>query len=79
MIRVRVRFFGLASQKAPPDCPPQGLEVELDQGARVKDLLNRFGLSTFRTIVSVDGKAGRWNTALQDGRTVEIVMPPGGG
>lgn len=79
MIKVRVKFYGLASQKAPPGSPAQGLEVELETGSRVCDLLKRLGFSTARTIVTVDKKVGRWNTVLGRGAEVEIVMPPGGG
>ena len=44
MMKVKVRLFGTLSQKFPGYDSVKGLEVEIPDGARVKDLLAHLGI-----------------------------------
>ena len=78
-IRVIMKFFGLTRKAGPGPEPERGVIVELAQGAKVTDLLKEFGLVMHRNIVTVQGRAAKWNTVLTDGQEVQVVGPPGGG
>ena len=79
LIRVRAKFFGLARKAGPGPDPEKGVLVELAEGSRVTELLKEFGLAMHRNIVTVQGRAAKWNTVLEEGQEVQIVGPPGGG
>lgn len=56
------------------------MEIELPEGAEVRDLLLSLGLSTPRDgIVTVGGKVRKEDEALEDGDTVEVLPPLHGG
>jgi|GEM_PF-3971337 len=78
-IKVTVRFFGLARKAGPGPEPEKGVVLVLPRGIRVSQLLHRFGLTTHRNIVTVDSRPAGWDTVIEDGETVQIVGPPGGG
>lgn len=79
-MKVRVRLFGTLGRRVPGCTPGEPMEIELPEGAEVRDLLLSLGLSTPRDgIVTVGGKVRKEDEALEDGDTVEVLPPLHGG
>jgi sulfur carrier protein ThiS len=80
MMKVTVRLFGTLSQKFPGYDPVKGLEVEIPDGARVKDLLAHLGISeTMGGVATVKGMILRLEDPLKDGASVHLLQAVYGG
>jgi len=80
VMKVTVRFFGTLSQKFPGYDPEKGLEVEIADGARVKDLLARLRISEVKGgVVAVDGKILHLEDPLKEGASVHLLQAVYGG
>jgi sulfur carrier protein ThiS len=79
-MKVTVRFFGILSRKFPGYDPVKGLEVEIADGARVKDLLARLRISEAKGgVVAMDGKILDLEDPLNDGASVHLLQGVYGG
>jgi sulfur carrier protein ThiS len=79
-MKVTVRFFGILSRKFPGYDPVKGLEVEIADGARVKDLLARLRISEAKGgVVAMDGKILDLEDPLNDGASVHLLQAVYGG
>jgi sulfur carrier protein ThiS len=80
MMKVKVKFFGTLSPDFPGYDPEKGLEVEIADGARVKDLLARLRISEVKGgVVAVDGKILDLEDSLNDGASVHLLQAVYGG
>ena len=72
-MNVRVKLFGLLARRFPGYDPNEGMEVEIPQGARVKDLLARLTLTKEEeSIVAVDGLVQKAEAELKDGSMIHV-------
>jgi molybdopterin synthase sulfur carrier subunit len=79
-MKVQVRLFGAFSQGFPGYQPAQGIEVELPEGATVKDLLTLLGVSEFQgAVVIAEGRVLKTGDAMQPGAPVNVMQAIGGG
>lgn len=79
-MKVEVKLFGILGQRFPDYHHEHGMEVEIPDGARVKDLLAHLEISTSQGgIVSVDTRLMKPNDKLQNGALVNIFQPVFGG
>jgi sulfur carrier protein ThiS len=79
-MKVTVRFFGILSRKFPGYDPVKGLEVEIADGARVKDLFARLRISEAKGgVVAMDGKILDLEDPLNDGASVHLLQAVYGG
>jgi sulfur carrier protein ThiS len=69
-MKVQVKLFGTLSQAFPDYQPSQGIEVEMPEGATVRDLLDLLGLSESRgAVVIAEGRI------LKEGDIVQGQVP----
>jgi molybdopterin synthase sulfur carrier subunit len=79
-MKVKVRLFGTLGQQVPGYDPAEALEVEIPDGARVKDLLAHLRISEVKGgVVAVDGKILHLEDPLKDGALVHLLQPVYGG
>jgi len=79
-MRVRVKLFGTLPQRYPGYDSSQGLEVEIPDGAKVKDLLARLEIyASDGGLVAVDNLVLQQDDALQEGVSVHIFQSALGG
>lgn len=79
-MRVQAKLFGTLGQKLPGYEPSQAIEVELPEGATVRDLLTRLELSPDRgAVVIAEGRILKADDRLQRGVPVSIMQAVGGG
>ncbi len=79
-MKVRVGIFGTFRQRFPDYQSSQGMEIELPEGATVKDLLARLGLSESEgAIVIAGGRVLKADEKLQRGVPVNIMQAIDGG
>jgi molybdopterin synthase sulfur carrier subunit len=79
-MKLKVRLFGTLSQRITHYNAQEGIDVEIPDGARVKDLLAHLGLSESNAgIVFVEGQIRRAEEELQDNATVNIFQAMFGG
>jgi molybdopterin synthase sulfur carrier subunit len=77
---VRVRLFGTLGQGLLDYQPSQGIEVEVPEGATVRDLLVLLGLSECRgAVVIAEGRVLKADSRIQHGVSVNIMQAIGGG
>ena len=80
MMRVKVKLFGPLSQKFPGYDPVKGLEVEIPDGARVKDLLAHLGIpETKGGVAAVEGMILHPEDPVKDGSSVHLLQSVYGG
>ena len=80
MMKVRVKWFGTLNPEFPSYDSEKGLEVELSDGARMKDLLARLRIPEVKgAVVAVDGKVLHLEDPLKDGSSVHLLQPVYGG
>ena len=69
-MKVQVRLFGSLGQAFPGYQPGQGIEVEIPEGATIRDLLDLLGLSESRgAVVIAEGRI------LKEGDIVQGQVP----
>jgi molybdopterin synthase sulfur carrier subunit len=79
-MKVQVRLFGAFSQGLPGYQPAQGIEVDLPEGATVKDLLTLLGVSESQgAVVIAEGRVLKTGDAMQPGVPVNVMQAIGGG
>lgn len=79
-VKVRVKLFGLLPGRFPGYNSKQGLEIELAERAKVKDLLARLELSQLRmVVVTMDGLALKGDSELKNGSDVYVYNSIAGG
>ena len=79
-MKVRVGIFGTFRQRFPSYQPSQGMEVELPEGATVKDLLALLDLSESQgAVVIAGGRALKADAKLQRGVPVNVMQAIDGG
>ena len=79
-MKVWVKLFGTLPQRYPDYNPEHGFEVEIPDGAKVKDLLAHLELSASDSgIVAVDNLVVKANQILKDGVSVRIFQRAFGG
>ena len=79
-MKVKVRLFGTLGQQFPGYDSAKALEVEIPDGARVKDLLARLRISEVKGgVVAVGGKILHPEDPLKDGASVHLLQPVYGG
>lgn len=79
-MKVRVRLFGTLGRRVPGFAPGELKEIELPQGAAIRQLLLSMGLSTPRDgIVTVGGRVRKEEEPLEEGDTVEVLPSLHGG
>ena len=79
-MKVRVRLFGTLGQRVPGYKPSQGIEVELPDGATVKDLLAHLKISESRgAVVIVEGRVLKADDKMQSGSLVSVLQAIRGG
>ena len=61
-MKVKVRLFGTLGQQFPGYDPAKALEVEIPDGARVKDLLAHLGIPEVKGgVAAVEGLLEAWS------------------
>jgi molybdopterin synthase sulfur carrier subunit len=79
-MKVKVKLFGTLSQSFPDYQPAQGIEVEMPDGATVKDLLSLLEIpESQRTVVIVEGRILKADDEIPGGVPVNVVQAIGGG
>jgi len=79
-MKVKVRLFGTLSLKFPGYDPAKGFEVEIPDGARVKDLLAHLGIpETKGGVAAAEGVILHLDDPLPDGATVHLLQSVYGG
>ena len=79
-MKIRVKLFGTLPQRYPDYNSEHGLEVEVPDGAKVRDLLAHLELSASDSgIVAVDNLVVKANQTLKDGVSVRIFQRAFGG
>ena len=79
-MKVIVKLFGLLPNRFPNYEPKQGMEIELPDGAKVKDLFALLDISeSEKGIVTVDSYVQKMESELKDGSKVLVFhLVPGG-
>ncbi|MBW2565237.1 MAG: MoaD/ThiS family protein [Deltaproteobacteria bacterium] len=79
-MKIRVRLFGTLPQRYPGYDPSQGFEVEIPDGAKVKDLLARLEIfASDGGLVVVDNLVVQHDDALKESVSVRIFQSVFGG
>jgi sulfur carrier protein ThiS len=79
-MKVRVKLYGTLSQHFPSYQHSQGIEVEIPDGATVKDLLAFLEISESRgALVIMEGRILKAHDTIQCGVTVNILQAIRGG
>lgn len=80
MIKVTVKLFGTLGQVFPGYDPEKGLEVEMREGARVEDLLDRLKILEAKAgVVAAGGRVLHLKDPLKDGMSVHLLQAVYGG
>jgi sulfur carrier protein ThiS len=79
-MKLRVRLYGTLSQQVPNYQHSQGIEVEVPDGARVKDLLARLAISESQgAVVVMDGRLLKADDTVRGGAPLHVLQPLSGG
>jgi len=79
-MKVRVKLFGTLSQAFPGYQHSLGMEVEIPDGATVKDLLALLEISeSQRAVVLVEGRILKADDKMRSGVPVNVMQVIGGG
>ena len=79
-MKVRVKLFGTLSQGFPGYQHSQGMEVEIPDGATVKDLLAHLGISESQgAVVIVEGRILKADDRMRPGVPVNVLQVIQGG
>jgi sulfur carrier protein ThiS len=79
-MKVRVRLFGTYGQRFPNYQPSQAIEVEIPEGATVKDLLTLLDLSESpEAVVIAEGRVLKADDRVQHGVPVNVMQAIAGG
>ena len=79
-MKIRVKLFGVLPQRYPDYDSSQGLEVEIPEGASVKDLLARLEISASDGgLVAIENLVVQHDHELEAGVSVRIFQRAFGG
>lgn len=79
-MKVKVKLYGTLRERCPSYQPSQGMEIELPEGATVKDLLALLEISeSLRAVVIAEGRVLKADARIQRGVPVDVVQAIGGG
>jgi len=79
-MKVKVKLYGTLSLRVPEYKPSQGIDVEIPDGATVKDLLAYLEiLETRGAAVIVNGRVLKAADKVQDGVSVDVFQSIQGG
>ena len=79
-MKVKVKLYGMLSLHIPEYKPSQGLDVELPDGATVKDLLAHLEiLETRGAAVIANGRVLKIDDEVQDGSSLDVFQSIQGG
>ena len=79
-MKVLVKLFGTLGKRVPGYHHEQGMDVEIPDGAKVKDLLAHLKISkSFGGVVAVEGKLLAGDARLGNGAEVNIFQSVFGG
>ena len=79
-MKVRVKLYGTLSRRFPAYQHSQGIEVEIPDGATVKDLLALLEISESRgTVVIVEGRVLKADDKMRCGVPVNVFQAIQGG
>ena len=79
-MELRVKLYGSLSQRFPNYQHSQGIEVEIPDGATVKDLLALLEISESQgAVVALEGRILKVDDTIRGGVPVNIFQPLSGG
>lgn len=79
-MKVRAKIFGTLSQRFPGYEAKRGIEVDIPDGAMVKDLLAHLEITKSQGgIVAVEGRILRADDKLRNGASVHVFQAVHGG
>jgi sulfur carrier protein ThiS len=79
-MKMRVKLYGTLSQQVPGYQHSQGIEVEIPDGARVKDLLARLEISESQgAVVAMEGRLLKADDTVRGGVPIHVLQPLAGG
>ena len=79
-IRVNVRLFATLRRFFPDYDPEKGIEVKVDQGSTVKNLIQTLQLPENEArVILINGKSKNLTDVIADGDQVNLFTPIGGG
>jgi sulfur carrier protein ThiS len=79
-MKVRVKLYGTLSQGFPGYQRSQGIEIEIPEGATVKDLLALLEISESRgAVVAVEGRILKADDKMRGGVPVHVLQVMHGG
>jgi sulfur carrier protein ThiS len=79
-MKVRVNLYGTLSAKIPGYRQTRGIEVELPDGAQVKDLLALLKIPESRkAVVTIDGRIRKAGDKIPSGARAQVLQPIHGG
>jgi sulfur carrier protein ThiS len=79
-MKVKVKLYGTLGQRFPDYQHSQGIEVEIPDGATVKDLLTLLGISeSQRAVVIVEGRIQEAEGKIRRGVPVYVLQAIHGG
>jgi sulfur carrier protein ThiS len=79
---IKVNLYGTLSQKVSGYRQSQGIEVEVPEGATVKDLLSLLQipvLGSEKAVVAIDGRIRKTNDEIPSGARAQVFQPMHGG
>ena len=79
-MKIRVKLYGTYSQRFPGYQHSQGIEVEIPDGATVKDLLALLEISESQgTVVMMEGRVLKADDQMRGGVPVSVLQSISGG
>ena len=79
-IRVNVRLFATLRRFFPDYNPEKGIDVRVEQGTTVENLIQTFGLPENEArVILINGRSKNLTDMITDGDQVNIFTPLGGG
>ena len=79
-MKLNVKLYGTLSQQVPGYRHSQGVEVEIPDGASVKDFLARLRISNNQgAVVIMDGQILKADDTMRDGVHIHVLQSLSGG
>ena len=79
-MKVKVKLYGTLRRYVPDYRHEDGIEVEIPDGARIKDLLAHLEIPESRgAIIAMEGRIMRPDDKLIEGASVNVLQPVFGG
>ena len=79
-MKLNVKLYGTLSQQVPGYQHSQGVEVEIPDGASVKDFLARLRISNNQgAVVIMDGQILKADDTMRDGVHIHVLQSLSGG